>query len=886
MATVTDRIFVVVVDAADGVATENDGGSKACDSFHTIAQRGCSGFLAIPSTWMYLDAGIGFNALGHRAQPHGCGKHLEELLDVARNGGHAAFPYPTLPLTFLSSSSDSCALVRAAGVTQVHEIDAKNEAAAADLFEQQLSDPSNAKHLIMLHVNNVPQPGGWIDLLADRLLKAHSHQSFLFAVVQAAARPHQPVANAPHPLRPRQSVEKLYGKYLTEDPIMEPCPRLLYSFFQHDRTRQDEVQRFDERDIDDNGAYGTMHARVFMKEMAFRLGHAPKSDVCCKASLGETTLAPSFKGYLIIQRDPHHIIWNDGRVSYTSPRLRPSPDPIWVPADECGSSGQAKRCSDPAPKRSIDSTATASAHLIKTFAFAHGHEDDHEAMYHEVGEREPMLGGGPALHGGNVDKQPNGSVRSMRLETPAPKCNDMAFAIVFIVHVLVIAVFAFWKGVPTLAHQMNNPGSGTGPQPDTKAYNKIFGLSAGLMVIGLVLSGLWMKLLMAYAESMIRIALWLNAGMLLVFAVITFVANPIAACIFLLFAAINVCYIYAVQNRIGFASANLKTACAAVSQYSGVFVAALGLMVLQFVWLLFWAVSAIGVYQLFRESDPTCNMDNPNRPHQLCGGPGAGVAFFFMLISVYWGQQVIQNVLTCTTAGVVASWWYHPSPQSVTLGSLRRSFTTSFGSICFGSLLVAILNALSTIAHILREKAREDDNAVLACVACLAECIINCLRDMLEYINQWAYVYVGIYGYDFKTSGKAVMGLFTNRGWTAVINDDLTSSALGFGALGVGCVTACIGLLIAKFAPKAWFVVLGSQNGAFLVMGIFGFIAGVSMALVLSSVIVTSLHTVFVCFAEDPIAFSRNHPVEYESLVGGWRQFHNDALISAYGTAV
>lgn len=119
------------------------------------------------------------------------------------------------------------------------------------------------------------------------------------------------------------------------------------------------------------------------------------------------------------------------------------------------------------------------------------------------------------------------------------------------------------------------------------------------------------------------------------------------------------------------------------------------------------------------------------------------------------------------------------------------------------------------MATILKEKARDDDNGALACVACLAECILNCLEGIMEYINQWAYVYVGIYGYDFRTSGKAVMDLFANRGWTAVINDDLTSSALTLGAFGVGVVTCIIGLLVAKFCPQSWFTALGSANTAY-----------------------------------------------------------------------
>jgi hypothetical protein len=358
-------------------------------------------------------------------------------------------------------------------------------------------------------------------------------------------------------------------------------------------------------------------------------------------------------------------------------------------------------------------------------------------------------------------------------------------------------------------------------------------------------------------------------------------------CLLLLMAGLNVWYIYAVQDRIGFASANLKTACAAVSQHSAIFFVALLLLVKQTVWLMLWSLSAIGIYQMVKDSDPGCDELNADgRPQRMCGGVGGGFTLFFMLISVYWGQQVLQNILTCTTAGVVASWWYQPSSKKVTAGALYRSLTSSFGSICFGSLIVAVLQALRTMASILKEKAREDDNGALACVACLAECILNCLEGIMEYINQWAYVYVGIYGYDFKTSGKAVMDLFTNRGWTAVINDDLTSSALTFGALGVGVVTCVAGLLVAKFCPDKWFEALGSANTAYGVLGTIGFIAGMSMAMILANVVITALHTVFVCFAEDPIAFSRNHPREYEDLVSGWRKFHGDALVSAYGGAV
>lgn len=37
-------------------------------------------------------------------------------------------------------------------------------------------------------------------------------------------------------------------------------------------------------------------------------------------------------------------------------------------------------------------------------------------------------------------------------------------------------------------------------------------------------------------------------------------------------------------------------------------------------------------------------------------------------------------------------------------------------------------------------------------------------------------MYVGLYGYSYIEAGKSVMGLFKNRGWEAIIADDLISN--------------------------------------------------------------------------------------------------------------
>ena len=127
--------------------------------------------------------------------------------------------------------------------------------------------------------------------------------------------------------------------------------------------------------------------------------------------------------------------------------------------------------------------------------------------------------------------------------------------------------------------------------------------------------------------------------------------------------------------------------------------------------------------------------------------------------------------------------------------------TTSFGSICFGSLIVAIVQATRALVNMMRQ----EDNSILLC---LADCILSCIESLIEYFNKWAYVYVGLYGYPYLKAGKSVMELFHNRGWDAVIADDLVSNVLFMVSVVVGLVSGVIGWGVLKGQQAEWFPTL------------------------------------------------------------------------------
>jgi len=110
-------------------------------------------------------------------------------------------------------------------------------------------------------------------------------------------------------------------------------------------------------------------------------------------------------------------------------------------------------------------------------------------------------------------------------------------------------------------------------------------------------------------------------------------------------------------------------------------------------------------------------------------------------------EQVFQNTIHVAIAGVVSTWWFAPQDANsfcslAIKDSFVRATTTSFGSICFGSLLVAIVETLKALVENVRQDSERD--GCEAFLLCIVDCLLGCLEDMLEYFNKFAYIYVGM----------------------------------------------------------------------------------------------------------------------------------------------
>lgn len=129
-------------------------------------------------------------------------------------------------------------------------------------------------------------------------------------------------------------------------------------------------------------------------------------------------------------------------------------------------------------------------------------------------------------------------------------------------------------------------------------------------------------------------------------------------------------------------------------------------------------------------------------------------------------------------------------------------------------------------------------------------------------------------------AGKNVITLFKNRGWEAIIADDLVGNTLFLMSVIVGGLSGIVGLLLDvttdyfESAPgntrlvaflyvvevSVLFYLLKVELTSFVPSRSLGFIVGIVLCSIILSTVASGVNAVIVLFAEAPAEFQQNYP--------------------------
>ncbi|QDZ23915.1 choline transporter-like protein [Chloropicon primus] len=244
---------------------------------------------------------------------------------------------------------------------------------------------------------------------------------------------------------------------------------------------------------------------------------------------------------------------------------------------------------------------------------------------------------------------------------------------------------------------------------------------------------------------------------------------------------------------------------------------------------------------------------------------GGDILMFFLLL---WFTQVIKYIAHTSIAGVTAMWYYGKRPFSPIRKALKRSMTTSFGSIALGALIVGISRSFGICAAYLR-------TSVNVIMQIFGLCVLL-VDNVLGTFNIYGFCYIAIYGKPYMIASREAFELMATSGLRGIVVDDLISGASIAMSFTVGVICSGAGWVLTS--------VISDYDGdklltVYVVSFFIGFVTGVIVLDVFESIATT----IYTCFAEEPYLLEGvNYPL-YRTLMNSWYKSQEDKPESESG---
>lgn len=262
---------------------------------------------------------------------------------------------------------------------------------------------------------------------------------------------------------------------------------------------------------------------------------------------------------------------------------------------------------------------------------------------------------------------------------------------------------------------------------------------------------------------------------------------------------------------------------------------------------------------------------------------GAAIFFpgmFWLVFSWYWTTQVIKGIVRVTIAGIVGRWYFNDDVKdqgAIIFKSFFRATFTSSGSICFGSLIVAIIATLKTTFRFLYtlNASTSAQNLAMCFVKIFVGCFLFCFYSMflrleaaLRFFNRYAFTYIGIYGFPFIKAGRATLGLLITKGLEVVLTDVAISIVLATQILGV--VMGAIFISTGSVTFFYYFIYtedyLNEMELIYYVSNFLSVFFAVGIALITTELIAYIIPSVLICSSEEPSRMTGKTPALVEIL--------------------
>lgn len=422
-------------------------------------------------------------------------------------------------------------------------------------------------------------------------------------------------------------------------------------------------------------------------------------------------------------------------------------------------------------------------------------------------------------------------------------CKNVFWAVlffIFFIAIVVLGIYGFMKREHVVI------GGNILPFVDRNALLGGVGVGSLAIVIFTVCSLLLLK---NAAGAIIKCSLIVYAFMTIAMLTYTLLVTKsivvgVLMGLSILFVAI---YIYLGWSHIKFAEACLEIAITAFNKNPFIVMVPLAFSAIQIAFAFIWIASQFGLYVVLMET-----MDDSKKAGQI-----VQYLYYVFAFLYFWISLVFSNIVNVTCCAYICDLLLGKKASvSASFGLALRNI----GAISMGSAILAFIKTLKMMAD---DENNSEQGGIISCIALV---ILSILEDIVEYLTDYAFVFVALYEKDFMSAAEDSWNLFKYRGFDMIVNDDFTGIPCALFSLGGAFISSLISQEVARRCNsdeiKYYHTVVVAGGVAFLVALLVGF--------TVYGVIAAYIKSIFVIFAQHPQILASRHPLAYVALVDGF----------------
>jgi len=137
------------------------------------------------------------------------------------------------------------------------------------------------------------------------------------------------------------------------------------------------------------------------------------------------------------------------------------------------------------------------------------------------------------------------------------------------------------------------------------------------------------------------------------------------------------------------------------------------------------------------------------------------VNFYAFLFGTLWCNAMISAIGIFVIASSCVMWYYSHGPGQTLdfpiLRSYKMVFRYHFGSLAFGSFILALVNFLQIILETFKKQAEASGADRGKCFEYLINCMrcfLACIERIVQFLNKTAYIQIAIRGKNFCMAAK------------------------------------------------------------------------------------------------------------------------------------